>query len=162
MRKSIIWNFSAKCLKAFETLKEASTTAPALATFVLDALIIVETDASDHAIATILLIKFPAGEIHPVTFHSQTLHAVELNYDTHNKELLAIFKAFMVWQHYLEGSTILEQVFTSVYEVPALHKGHQCRRTQLRNLEQFLGTSPCLSPSPCSSLHAQGLHFRLV
>src|SRR6202045_5282550 len=112
MQKSITWNFSAKCLKAFETLKEAFTTAPALATFVLDAPIIVETDALDYAIAAILLIKFPAGEIHPVTFHSKTLHAVELNYDTHNKELLAIFEAFTVWRHYLEGSVILVQVLT--------------------------------------------------
>ena len=97
MQKSITWNFSAKCLKAFETLKEAFTTTPALATFVPDTLIIVETDASDYAIATILLIEFPAGEIYPVTFHSWTLHAMELNYDMHNKELLAIFEAFMVW-----------------------------------------------------------------
>ena len=28
---------------------------------------------------------------------------VELNYDTHDKELLAIFEAFKIWQHYLEG-----------------------------------------------------------
>jgi len=96
-RKSIAWNFSAECLKAFETLKEAFTTAPALATFVPDAPIIVETDASDYAIAAILSIEFPAGEIHPVTFHSRTLHAAELNYDTHDKELLAIFEAFTVW-----------------------------------------------------------------
>ena len=28
----------------------------------------------------------------------------ELNYDVHDKELLAIFEAFKIWQHYLEGS----------------------------------------------------------
>ena len=28
---------------------------------------------------------------------------VELNYDTHDKELLTIFEAFKIWQHYLEG-----------------------------------------------------------
>jgi len=28
----------------------------------------------------------------------------ELNYDTHNKELLAIYEAFQGWRHYLEGS----------------------------------------------------------
>src|ERR1700719_1734527 len=97
MRKSITWNFSAECLKAFETLKEAFTTAPALATFIPDAPIIVEMDVSDYAIAAILSIKFLGGEIHPVAFHSWTLHAMELSYNTHDKELLAIFEAFMVW-----------------------------------------------------------------
>ena len=29
---------------------------------------------------------------------------MELNYDTHDKELLAIFEAFQMWRHYLEGS----------------------------------------------------------
>ena len=28
---------------------------------------------------------------------------VELNYDTHDKELLAIFEAFKILRHYLEG-----------------------------------------------------------
>ena len=28
----------------------------------------------------------------------------ELNYDVHNKELLAIFEAFKSWHHYLEGT----------------------------------------------------------
>ena len=28
----------------------------------------------------------------------------ELNYDVHDKELLAIFEAFKIWRHYLEGS----------------------------------------------------------
>ena len=27
---------------------------------------------------------------------------VELNYNMHNKELLTIFEAFKIWQHYLE------------------------------------------------------------
>ena len=31
------------------------------------------------------------------------LTAPELNYDTHDKELLTIFEAFRSWQHYLEG-----------------------------------------------------------
>ena len=37
-------------------------------------------------------------------FHSCTLTSPELNYDTHDKKLLAIFEAFQKWQHYLEGS----------------------------------------------------------
>jgi len=37
-------------------------------------------------------------------YYSQTLTALELNYDTHDKELLAIFEAFQNWCHYLKGS----------------------------------------------------------
>jgi len=63
----------------------------------------VETDASDYALAAILSIVNEDNEVHPVAFHSHTFTAVELNYDTHDKELLAIFEAFKIWQHYLEG-----------------------------------------------------------
>jgi len=66
----------------------------------------VETDASDYALAAILSIMTKDNEIHPVAFHSRTFSAPELNYDVHNKELLAIFEAFKIWQHYLEGSAL--------------------------------------------------------
>ena len=62
-----------------------------------------ETNASDYALATILSIVNEDNEVHPVAFHSRTFTAAELNYDIHNKELLAIFEAFKIWQHYLEG-----------------------------------------------------------
>ena len=45
-------------------------------------------------------------------FYSRTLTAPELNYDTHDKELLAIFKAFKSWCHYLEGPAFPIDVVT--------------------------------------------------
>ena len=36
-------------------------------------------------------------KVHPVVFYSHTFTVAELNYDTHDKELLAIFKAFKIW-----------------------------------------------------------------
>jgi len=63
-----------------------------------------ETDASDYALAAILSIVTKDNEVHPVAFHSRTFSAPELNYDVHDKELLAIFEAFKIWRHYLEGS----------------------------------------------------------
>ncbi|GAW06702.1 retrotransposon nucleocapsid protein [Lentinula edodes] len=92
------------CQEAFENLKTAFTSAPILAHWEPNRPIIVETDASDYAIAAILSIQTVDGEIHPLAFLSRTLHTVELNYDTHDKELLAIFEAFKAWRHYLEGS----------------------------------------------------------
>ena len=62
-----------------------------------------ETDASDYALAAILSIVNKDNEVHPVAFHSCTFTVAELNYDTHDKELLAIFEAFKIWRHYLEG-----------------------------------------------------------
>uniref|UniRef100_A0A0W0F2H4 Reverse transcriptase RNase H-like domain-containing protein n=1 Tax=Moniliophthora roreri TaxID=221103 RepID=A0A0W0F2H4_MONRR len=64
----------------------------------------IETDASDYAIAAIPSITLSNGELHPIAFLSRTLTGAELNYDMHNKELLAIFKAFKLWHHYLEGA----------------------------------------------------------
>ena len=37
----------------------------------------------------------------------------KLNYDTHDKELLAIFEAFKTWRHYLEGSASPVDVVTN-------------------------------------------------
>ena len=62
-----------------------------------------ETDALDYALTTILSIVNEDNKVHPVVFYSYTFTAVELNYNTHNKELLAIFEAFKIWRHYLEG-----------------------------------------------------------
>ena len=69
-----------------------------------DAQLVVETDASDYALAAILSIMTKDNEIHPVAFHSRTFSAPELNYDVHDKELLVIFEAFKMWRHYLKGS----------------------------------------------------------
>ena len=54
----------------------------------------------------------PDGEIRPVAFYSCMLTAPELNYDTHDKELLAIFEAFRSWRHYLEGSALPVDIVT--------------------------------------------------
>ena len=103
-KKTAPWDFSNACLVAFEALKTAFTQAPVLTHFDPALPRIVETDASDYAIAAIASHVMPDGTIRPIAFHSRTLQAAELNYDTHDKELLAIFEAFELWRHYLEGT----------------------------------------------------------
>ena len=111
-RKGTPWNFTDKHCESFETLKKAFTCAPVLTHWIPDAQIVVETDASDYALAAILSIIAPDGDIHPVAFHSRTFNPAELNYDVHDKELLAIFEAFRIWRHYLEGSALPVDVVT--------------------------------------------------
>ena len=62
-----------------------------------------ETNALDYAPTVILSIVNEENEVHLVTFHSHIFTMAKLNYNTHDKELLAIFKAIKIWWHYLEG-----------------------------------------------------------
>ena len=96
-RKGIPWNFDDDARASFNALKIAFTSAPILAPWIPDKPLVVETDASDYALGAILSIVEDSGEIHPIAFHSRTFTPSELNYDTHDKELLAIFAAFKVW-----------------------------------------------------------------
>ena len=74
---------------------------------------IVETDASDYMLTTIISSWTPEGEIYPIAFHSHSFNLAEVNYDTHDKELLVIFKAFKQWHRYLKGSRTLINVVTN-------------------------------------------------
>ena len=111
-RKNIGWLWSDDCQSAFDSLKSAFTSAPILSHYIPGAPLIVETDASDYAVAAILSTVASDGEVHPIAFHSRMLGTSELNYDTHDKELLAIFEAFTTWRHYLEGSETPVDVVT--------------------------------------------------
>ena len=102
-RKDAPWVWSPRCEDAFQLLKVAFTTAPILHHFDPSLPPVVETDASDYAIAGIFSVRTDDGEIRPVAFYSRTLSGAELNYDTHDKELLAVFEAFKAWRHYLES-----------------------------------------------------------
>jgi len=101
--KNIPWKFDSFCHNAFNSLKKAFTSTLILTHWIPDAQLIVETDALDYALATIFSIVNKDNKVYLVAFHSCTFTAVELNYDMHDKELLAIFEAFKIWQHYLEG-----------------------------------------------------------
>ena len=111
-RKNVPFVFGDAEHEAFNYLKSAFVSAPILTHWIPDHPIIVETDASDYALAAILSIELENGEIHPVGFHSRSFNPTELNYDVHDKELFAIFEAFRIWRHYLDGSAAPVDVVT--------------------------------------------------
>jgi RNase H-like domain found in reverse transcriptase/Integrase zinc binding domain len=104
--KNISWNFDESCKLAFLTLKQAFISAPVLTHYKPGCPLVIETDASDYALAAILSQVESNREIHPVTYLSWTFSDTELNYDTHDKELMAIYEAFKAWWHYLEGTKV--------------------------------------------------------
>jgi RNase H-like domain found in reverse transcriptase/Reverse transcriptase (RNA-dependent DNA polymerase) len=110
--KNISWNFDESCKLAFLTLKQAFIFALVLTHYKPGCLLVVETDASDYALAAILSQVKSNREIHPVTYLSHTFSDTKLNYNTHDKELMAIYEAFKAWRHYLEGTKVPVDVVT--------------------------------------------------
>ena len=99
--------------KAFGTLKSAFVSAPILRLFNPSRKIVIKTNASNYALRAILSQKNPNKKFHPIAFYSQKLTPAEINYKIHNKELLAIIKAFKKWHHYLKGAKYKIKVFTN-------------------------------------------------
>jgi RNase H-like domain found in reverse transcriptase/Reverse transcriptase (RNA-dependent DNA polymerase) len=95
--KKISWNFNESCKLAFLTLKQAFIFAPVSIHYKPGCPLVIKTNASDYALAAILSQVEPNGKIHLVTYLSQTFSDTELNYNTHNKELMAIYEAFKAW-----------------------------------------------------------------
>ena len=95
-QKDISWKFDSFCRDAFNSLKKAFISALILTHWIPNAQLIVENDALDYALAAFLSIINDDNKVHPVAFHSHTFTVVELNYNTHDKELLAMFEAFKI------------------------------------------------------------------
>jgi RNase H-like domain found in reverse transcriptase len=105
-QKNIPWNFNESCKLAFLTLKQAFISTPVLTHYKPSCPLVIETDASNYALAAILSQVESNGEIYLVTYLSRTFSDTELNYDTHDKELMAIYEVFKAWRHYLEGTEV--------------------------------------------------------
>jgi len=106
------WEWNNEAGRAFEELKQRFTTAPILAHFDAQKPVIIETDASDFAIGAVLLQRDDEGRLHPVAFHSRKFQPAEINYEVHDKELLAVIDAFKHWRRYCEGAAHQVQVFS--------------------------------------------------
>lgn len=106
------WKWTVTMEESFNTLKEAFTTAPILVHFDPAKPATVETDASDFALGAILSQKGDDDKLHPVAFHSRKLTKPEMNYEIHDKELLAIVDSFFRWRRYLEGAEHRVEVFS--------------------------------------------------
>ena len=137
LKKNSEYIWTDKCENAFQILKKAFTEAPVLRHFDPEDMIVLESDASDYAIAGILSQYDKEGVLRPVAFYGRTMIAAELNYDIYDKELLAIVECFRLWRHYLEGAKYTIQVFTDHNNLQYFTTTKQLSRRQARWSERF-------------------------
>ena len=102
--KNISNYLTADAKKAFDQLRQAFIKALILQHFDLEQYIRVKTDASGHAIDGVLSqLTNDLGQWHPVAYFLRKMIPGEIQYKTHDVELLAIVEALKTWRHYLEG-----------------------------------------------------------
>ena len=97
------WCWASEQQHAFESLKNALTSAPVLLVPDMDKPFHVFADASQQAIGAVLMQDQGRG-LQPVAFESRKLSPAERNYPIHEIELLAVVNALKVWRCYLEGT----------------------------------------------------------
>jgi transposase InsO family protein len=108
----VAFQFDDDCRRAFQELKRRLTEAPLLRHYDYSLETMLETDASDGIIAGILSQKHPDGNWYPVGYFSKTMASAELNYEIHDKEMLAIVRSFGHWRPELQGSPHQINVYT--------------------------------------------------
>ncbi|KAF8748827.1 hypothetical protein RHS01_10503 [Rhizoctonia solani] len=104
VKKDVPWKWDTKEQGAFQGLKDAITNAPVLCHADPTRPYFLETDASGAALGSILSQRQEDGRLHPLGFLSKSFKGAEQNYDTHDKELLAIIRSFEHWRIFLEGT----------------------------------------------------------
>jgi len=91
------WEWTRQAELAFRKLKRTFTEAPILQHCDPAKPIILQTDASGFAIAGILNQYDGFGVLRPVNFYSRKCSSAEQNYDTYERELLAIVDTLKQW-----------------------------------------------------------------
>ena len=100
--KKFIW--SNKCQESFDLLKKHFTEGPVLMMPDHTRLFQIQVNSSLFATGGILTQMDTNGDCHPCTYLSKSLTKEQRNYDTGDRELLAIVHMLKEWWHYIQGS----------------------------------------------------------
>ncbi|KAF8755556.1 hypothetical protein RHS01_05060 [Rhizoctonia solani] len=112
-KKDSQWSWGNTEEEAFQELKSLVTKSPVLVPSNPDLPYFLEMDALGVAMGAILSQRGPDNWLHPIAYMSKSFSGAEANYNTHDKELLAIIKALEEWLIFLEAMNKPIQVFTN-------------------------------------------------
>lgn len=109
LKKGVPFAWTPECENSFQNFKLIFTSDSFL--FHVDPALpfLLETDASDFAIGSVLSQFIPDSvdaykNTRPIAFYSRKFISAEINYTVHDKELLSIVDSFKHFRHYLLGS----------------------------------------------------------
>ena len=111
-KKNISFIWIEKAEEAFKKLKKLFISQSVLIMFESEKSITLEMNASDEAIETCISQSDDKKCLHSITYYSCKLTVAELNYEIHDKKLLAIVDFFKQWRVYLKESKHQIQVYT--------------------------------------------------
>ena len=100
--KKFIW--SNKCQESFDLLKKHFIEEPVLMMPDHTRPFQIQVDSSLFATGGILTQIDTNGDCHPCTYLSKSLTKQQRNYNTGDRELLAIVHVLKEWRHYIQGS----------------------------------------------------------
>lgn len=119
LKKTVEFDFSDECVRAFDSLKSKLITYPVLRLYNPHAETQLHTDASANGIAAILLQKQGDSSWALIAFFSRATNKAEANYHSYELEMLAIVKAIERFHMYLYGLdfTVVSDCSAVVYAV---------------------------------------------
>jgi hypothetical protein len=103
-RKDTRYKWTDAAQSTFKQLKKVMISQPILRHFDLARPLTLEMDASDYAIGAVCSQPDDLGILHPLGYFSRKLKDAELNYDIHDKELLAIVDSLHKWSTYCKST----------------------------------------------------------
>ncbi len=111
-RKNISFMWTEKAKEAFKKLKKLFIFQSVLIMFESEKLITLEMNASDEVIEACISQSDDKKRLHLIAFYSRKLTDAELNYEIHDKKLLAIVDFFKQWRVYLKEFKHQIQLYT--------------------------------------------------
>ena len=105
-RKGALFEWSADCEAAFETLRVKLLTSPVLAYPDFNKDFTLETDASKHGLGAILSQYKGDQQLHPIAYASRSVSATEANYGVTDLQTLAVVWAVTHFRYYLYGHNV--------------------------------------------------------
>jgi hypothetical protein len=102
-KKDVPFEWTAECQKSFEKLRDALTSAPVLAIANPNKDYIVHSDASNVAMGAGLMQEDEHGNLRAIAYASKAFNSAQRNYDTTDREALAMVWALEHFNTYCEG-----------------------------------------------------------